>query len=382
MVSCKVISGDAHVVEPPDLWTERMDPKHGDRIPHLVRGESFDKWYCGNQSMGVMAALGANSGMRFERAQEMVRDGRFADVRPGGYDPHAHIKDIESDGVYASIVYPSIALNLASIRDQELTRSIFAAYNDWVAEFCKPYPNRLKGRPLILLDDDVEAGIAELQRTAEMGLSGALITTTPAPHQTYDDPMYEPFWAAAEEMDVSLSLHSGTTRPDPTEPDASFISYVAGDRDTKSAAVRINLDHWVRMSLAHLVLSGVFERHPELKFISVENDVGWVPFLKNRCDSTYSESTFAAFRFKGDTLPSDFLSHNIYYGFMDDPLAIPLRNMIGVDQLVWGSDYPHAESTFPRSQEILNRLLEGVSEDERIKIVGGNAANVYGFELD
>ena len=182
MAEHKVISSDGHVVEPPNLWTERMDPKLGDLIPRLVEGDSIDQWHCGDQRMGIIRAAGANTGMRFERPQEMEREGKFADVRLGGYDPHVHIKDIEIDGVHATMIFPTIARQLFStISDYGLAQAVCVAYNDWLAEFCKPYPNRLKGVPMILLDD-VEGGIAELKRTAKLGLTGAMISNFPPPY--------------------------------------------------------------------------------------------------------------------------------------------------------------------------------------------------------
>ena len=390
MADYRVVSADAHVVEPPNLWTDRMDPKYGDWIPHIVRENSFDKWYCGHHVLGVIAAQGANTGMRFDKetAQQMSREGRFEDVRPGGYDPHAHVKDNEMDGVHATMVYPTTGRGLISrIADQNVLRVIVSTMNDWLADFCKPYPDRLKGVAMILLDDDIEAGITELRRARDLGLTGALIPAYPAPGQFYDDPRYDPFWAAAEEMGIPISLHAGTTRPDPAYAAKSSINVegpglMAHDkahRNTAQAVQRINMDHFVRMSLGHITLAGVLERYPDLKIVSVENDVGWVPFFMYRCDSTYNESTFAPYRFKGDMVPSDFLRRNVYYTFMDDPLVVRLRDLIGVDQLMWGSDYPHAESTFPRSQEILGELFKDVPEAEKAKILGGNANKMYNF---
>ena len=138
-------------------------------------------------------------------------------------------------------------------------------------------------------------------------------------------------------------------------------------RNTAQAVQRINMDHFVRMSLRHITLAGVLERYPDLKIVSVENDVGWVPFFMYRCDSTYSESTFAPYRFKGDMVPSDFLRRNVYYTFMDDPLVVRLRDLIGVDQLMWGSGYPHAESTSLGPRKSSGRFLKTCPKQKRKK---------------
>ncbi len=374
MADYRIISSDSHVVEPPDLWTKRMDPRFGDHIPHLDEGETFDRWYCGGQQMGVLGGLGANTGMRFENPQEMVRDRKFAEVRPGGYDPHAHVQDNDVDGVYGSMIYPSIGRQLySSIRDQELLRAIISAYNDWLAEFCAPYPDRLKGVPMVLLDDDIPAGIAEMRRCASLGLSGVMISAYPSPGQTYDSPAYEPFWAAAQDMGAVISFHASTSRPDSSRPpqDAPLISLPAADR--------INMEHWVRMSLSHMVLTGVFERYPDLKIVNVEHDAGWMPYFFRSADRTYSETSFVNYRFKGDALPSDFLRRNVYHSFQDDELAISFRDTIGVDRLMWGSDYPHAESTWPRSRQVLDRMLSDLPPSDAAKIAGETTAQLYGF---
>ena len=376
MADHKVISSDGHVVEPPDLWTDRMDPKLGDLIPHLVEGDSADQWHCGDQRMGIIRAAGGNTGMRFERPQEMEREGKFSDVRLGGYDPHVHIKDIEIDGVHATMIFPTIARQLFStISDYGLAQAVCVAYNDWLAEFCKPYPDRLKGVPMILLDD-VEGGIAELKRTAKLGLTGAMISNFPAPVHSYANPRYEPFWETAESMGAPLCLHTHSTRPDPAKPPA-MTSTLLNLQDSEI----VNDDHWVRMSLSHIILSGVFERYPDLKVVAVEHGAGWVPYFMQSLDANYTQTPFIPYRFKGGVLPSEFLRRNVYYSFQEDHLAISMRHVIGVDNLMWGSDYPHAESTFPRSREILDQMLEDVPEDEKAKIEGGNCARVFNISI-
>ncbi len=183
--------------------------------------------------------------------------------------------------------------------------------------------------------------------------------------------MYDPFWEAAQDLDIPLSLHTGTNRPSP-------VKSVTTSGVSQSGANRVNAEYWVRMSLSHMVLSGVFERYPDLKVIEVEHDLAWIPFFFSRLDVTYIERhTQTPYRYKGDILPSDFMRRNVFHSFQEDGLGIRDRDIIGVENLLWGSDYPHAESTFPKSQEILDNILEGVPEEEKALIVGGNAARLY-----
>ncbi|MCZ6866514.1 MAG: amidohydrolase family protein, partial [Chloroflexi bacterium] len=281
MAKTQIISSDSHVVEPPDLWRDRMDPKHGDRIPHLVKGDPFDQWYCDHQGIGVLGGI-SQAGKRYSNPQDITLEGSFADVPPGGYDPHAHVEDLDVDGIYADVLYPSIGLNLYSLPDAEFLRDVFAAYNDWLADFCSAYPNRLKGIAMILLDDDLEAGIAELKRAVKMGLCGAMIPVYPRPGETYDKPLYEPFWAAAHDLDMPLSLHTGTNRPGST-------SMRTEGKITQTGVDRSNTDYWVRMSMGHIIFSGVLERYPNLKIVNVEHDLAWIPYYMRRMDLTYIE---------------------------------------------------------------------------------------------
>jgi predicted TIM-barrel fold metal-dependent hydrolase len=373
MRSKPIISSDSHVVEPPNLWLDRMDPKHGDRIPHLVEGDDYDRWYCNNVGVGVLGGISL-AGLRYSRPQDITLEGRFADVPPGGYDPHAHVKDMDVDGVYAGVLYPSIGLNMYSIPDSHFMREVFSAYNDWLADFCNTYPNRLKGIAMILLDDDIEAGISELKRTAGIGLCGAMIPVYPRADETYDSLIYEPFWAAAHDLEIPLSLHTGTNRPGST-------TMRSEGKISQTGVDRSNTDHWVRMSMGHIIFSGVLERFPNLKIVNVEHDLAWIPYYMHRMDLTYIERpTQAAYRFKNDMLPSDFMRRNIYHSFQDDGLGIRDRGLIGLDKLIWASDYPHAESTFPESQRVLSEILDGVPDNEREMIVSTNCAKLYSLD--
>ncbi|MQF68841.1 amidohydrolase [SAR202 cluster bacterium AD-804-J14_MRT_500m] len=375
MTSPLIISSDSHVVEPPNLWTDRMDTRFGDGIPHLEHDEPYDQWYCKGQGVSTLGAF-TSAGKRFSKPETINLEGSFAEVPPGGYDPDAHVKDLAIDGVHADVLYPSVSLGLYGINDTNLLRPILSAYNDWLAEFCGSHPKVLKGIAAILLEDDIPAGIAEMKRAAGKGLSGAMISVYPGQGYFYDEPMYDPFWAAAQELNMPISLHVGTGR-------LGRAQLVEDGKIVQTGADRSNSDHWVRMSLSHLVLGGVFERFPDLKIINVEHELAWMLYWLNRMDMTYVErTTQATYRFSSDMLPSDFVRRNIYHAFQEDAIGIQHRDMIGVTQLLWASDYPHAEATFPESQRILSEILEGVPQDEQDLIVGGNCARMYGFDSD
>jgi predicted TIM-barrel fold metal-dependent hydrolase len=250
--------------------------------------------------------------------------------------------------------------------------AIFRAYNDWLAEFCSADRARLKGIAMVNLDD-VEEGIAELERAARLGLSGAMIAEYPLEDRRYDRSEYEPFWAAAQALDMPLSLHTATRRQGKIRG--------AGERTLRDASSRATKALWPATSMCDMIFAGVFERHPRLKLAIVEFELAWAPHLLATMDYTYRERhEEALYRFKGGMLPSDFFHRNVFLSFQEDAIGIRLRDVIGVRNMMWGSDYPHSESTFPQSKKILAEILAGVPQDEQAEIVGGTTARLYRFD--
>ena len=369
-----VISSDSHVFEPPDMWTNRIDAKFRDRAPRMQRVGETDQLFVEEDQMLAGIGLISNAGARFEAPETISAHARFEDVHVGGYDPDEHIRDMKLDGVSGEVLYPSQGLFCFKIVDSQLMSATFRAYNDWLAEFCKTNPDRLKGQAMINLDD-VQDGIEELERAAKRGLIGAMIAEYPLEERRYDSPEYLPFWAAAQDLNMPLSLHTATIRQGRGRSAGALSVRDASDRATKV--------FYPARSMCDMIFSGVFERYPGLKVAIVEFELSWVPYLLTSMDYTYTERhEEASYRFKGDVRPSDFFHRNIYLSFQEDDVGIRLRDIIGVDQLMWGSDYPHSESTFPKSREILDQILEGVPQEERSKIVGSNVAKLYNFDLE
>ena len=374
MARYRIISSDSHVTEPPDVWALRVGPKFKDRAPHIVQEKDGDSsWVCDGKKMSGVSG-GSEAGRRFLDGGKIIPlKHSFEDNLLGGYIPEEHVKDMDADGVDAGLLYPTTGLGLyRSVSDSELLTALFRAYNDWLAEFCQPYPDRLKGIAMINLDD-LHSGVKELKRCAKMGLPGAMITVYPHGRSSYDSPEYETLWATAQDLGIPLSLHFHTNRPDAGE-EFSFVH--AGSRSEFT-----NIDHWVRMSLADMIFSGVFERYPGLKVGAVEHELSWVPHFLDRMDYRYTQVRIKEgdHRFKDGILPSDYFHSNVFLSFQEDGVGVRLRDIIGTDKLLWGSDYPHPETTFPRSQQILEEILADCTEEEKAKIAGGNAARIYGF---
>ena len=383
MSSYKVISQDNHVIEPVDLWTSGAESKYAGRVPHVEDlGEQGDWWFCGGRKIIGVTGGSANVGNRFLDPDNKKRNSKTEDVRPGGWIPEEHVKDLDIDGQEVSIVYPTVGFMLYGVPDSQLLDSICRSYNDWVGEFCGAIPKRLKGIAMINTDD-VQVGVKELERCGKMGFVGAMIAVYPSSDQLYDNPAYEPFWAAAQDLEMPLSLHIASNRYSP-------VQELEDRGDNVRPAFHCNIAYWPQMSLADIIFSGVFERYPKLQVGSVEHELSWATHFLDRLDYTYTDrmppkldstprspSTHPMVRFKDGVLPSDYFHSNVFLGFQEDAQGIRDRHIIGVDNLQWGADYPHSESTFPRSVEILENILADCTEEEKAKISGGNAARVY-----
>ena len=366
----RVISSDNHIVEPPDLWTANIDPLFKSRAPQLTVEEDGEWWVCdGKRLQTGFGFSGSQTGMRFETPEDMTAGDLFDNVRPGGYIPEEQVKDMDLDGIDVSIIYPSLGLQLFRVPENKLLNEVFRTYNDWVADFCKASPKRLAGIAMINVDVINEA-VRELERCKNIGMIGAMIPVYPLEGHRYNSPEYEPLWEAANRLEMPISLHAATNR----------VGSGEGEPDgERRISIVINSAHYALMSITDLIFAGVFERYPKLQVGSVEHEIAWAAHMIERMDWNYNqrEAAQGSYRFQEDMLPSDYFRRNVFIGFQEDGLGIRLRDYIGLETLQWGSDYPHQESTFPRSRQILEEILCDCTEEEKAMIAGGNAARVY-----
>ena len=358
-----VISADSHVVEPFDLWVKALGAQYGDRVPHLVKsfdGRPGNYFYCGREAALVEELVSTNEK---DRAEDLVRAGR---------DPAFRLKLIDADGVAAEVVNSTWTLYAMRIEDGRLRRACCSVFNDWITEYCSQDLKRLIGVAMVPVDD-VEWGIAEMQRVARKGLRGVMIATQPLEGaRPYRDRTYDRFWAAAQEMDMPVAIHIVTGRVrDPFtyhgeeergEVPRSFIELFA-----EAAPVLAN----------EFIFGGIFDRFPRLKLIASEYEASWIPHFRFRLDRIERFPGLAPLKKRA----RDYLRENIYLGIVNDPLAADMRHEIGVDRIMWGSDFPHPPCTYPNTHKILDRILAGVPADERHKIVAGNVMSLYNIRL-
>jgi hypothetical protein len=215
MMTHKLISADSHIVEPPDLYTKRIEPRFRDRAPRLERletptGRKFDAWVIDGQAAGTLGAV-IQAGQRFEDPSQIDFLGTWEDVRLGAYDPQVMVKENEIDGVWGACLQPSQGLFWYRIPDSAMLSAICRVYNDWIAEFCSPFADRLKGIAMLNVDD-VEEASQELERCAKLGLVGAFIPVAPLPERPYRHPIYDRLWWTAQDLGLPLLLHIGTPR--------------------------------------------------------------------------------------------------------------------------------------------------------------------------
>ena len=368
-----IISSDSHVFEPPDLWTRRIDAAFRDRAPRLQRVGDADHLVIEDGQTIAGIGLISNAGARFEAPETISDHGRFEDVHSGGYDPDQHLKDMRLDGVAGEVLYPSQGLFYFKVADSQLMSAIFRTYNDWLAEFCSTAPERLKGIAMINLDD-VQEGI-QVRAQRQTGSGGR------------HDQRIPPRGPTLRPCRVRALLGRGAGTGHAAQP--AHRHQTARHQQRHGAAHhpgRQSSGHQGLLpatSLCDMLFSGVFERYPDLKVGVVEFELSWVPYLLNTMDYTYRERhEEATYRFKDGLLPSDLFHRQVFLSFQEDAVGIRLRDIIGVDNIMWGSDYPHSESTFPRSRQVLDEILAQVPQEERAKIVGHNAARLYHFDVE
>jgi predicted TIM-barrel fold metal-dependent hydrolase len=369
----RIFSADSHVTEPGDLWVQRIDKELQFRAPRVEQrernGRIEDLWiYEGfpPHPVGVGMGAAARTGPGNSNFREQGKG--YADALKGGWDPEARLKDMDLDGVEGEIIHTTLGFRLFWLADPKLQRACFRVYNDWLAEYCSYAPERLIGVPLISLCDIDEAR-KELRRTYDLGLRGAMIwLQPPAEYPQYTSLLYDPFWADAEEMGMPMVLHEITGAGE------SRLSPSAYWNEDLSLASMIRA-HEPQRTIAQLIMSGVCERFPKLTFTSAENGLDWLPWYVSRVQRARPGS----YPTKLTMEPIEYFYRNIAFTYINEPHAVENREIIGIDNLMFATDYPHSASTWPKSQEIVARDMtnNNVPEEEKRKLIHDNVLRIF-----
>lgn len=348
-----LISADCHVTEPLDLWSRNLPAAMRERGPRLEQRDGRSFLMAEGQVVRRLPTLPDGSGGVAFFAEDVGPEGR--------------IEALERDGLWAEVMYPNVAFFCTfSIRDPQLQAATCRVYNDWVAETfggCE----RLVPVGLVPVTD-VGAAVHELERLRELGLRSALLPTH-ADFRPYNDPAYEPLWEAAEGLALPLGFHAGTGRSQTPAhgPGAAVVNYVV----TVSGPIE---------TLSYLCAAGVLERHPGLRVGMVECGAGWLAWTLDAMDDAYREHQ-AWVEPKLRELPSEYFRRQGFVTFQRDPVGLANVGRTGARCLLWGSDYPHPEGTFPESRTVLEEQLRGVEPEVAQRVVCDNAAELYGIAL-
>ncbi len=354
----RIISADDHMdihAMPKDVFESRLPAALRERGPRVVETEDDGLWWLVD---GKRLSPSGRKASGYIRSEEHG-------YRPG--QPDARLEDMDRDGVYCQVVYSPFTTQLR-IEDPEIEAASQRAYNDWAAEFNQVDPNRL----LLLADipsRDPKQAQDELERVAKLGHRGAIIHEVPGCDPCFED-SWHGFWDVAQETRLPISLHLGpSTRVlKPQLGSWRFPAFVA--------VIPMQLDECV----AGMIFSGILETRPDVKFVLGEGGLGWVPYVIERLDHEHKQYYDKVEDHRLSMLPSEIFARQVFMTYEDEKLGVELIPRIGVDNVMWASDYPHGDSTWPHSREALARSsLAALGEDTLRRVVCDNAAKIYGI---
>jgi predicted TIM-barrel fold metal-dependent hydrolase len=360
-----IISADSHITETPTTYTDHIDPKYRDTAPHVHHIEGKGDIFL-IEGLNVPVPLGIVAAAGKPPEEIRLLDTRFEDLHRGGWDPHARLADQARDGVDAEILYPTVGMAICNCADPDYKKACFDAYNRWIAEYCEPYPQRLLGAGQTAMRSPAE-GIDDLRTIKAMGLRGVMMPGNPVV-EDYDSPAYDEFWDAAIELGMPLSFHILTTRAEKLRGPKmnGFLQVIRGCQDI----------------IGTMILGGVFERHPKLKIVCVEADAGWVPHYMYRMDHAYKRHrNWLPAGMELSKLPSEYFRENVYMTFQDDWVAFKTANLVNWHRLMWANDFPHSDSTWPWSQEMLAEHTGDLTAEQKRAILCENVAELYRIDV-
>jgi len=367
-----VVDADGHILEPLDLWDRYIDPKFRDRAPRIVRGENgkeqlvIEEHTVGDGRLGIgrIGAVGARQGIVADTIE-------YSEGKAGGFDPHARIPDMDADGIDAAFLYPSLGLFAGGIHDPQLAAATCRAYNRWLADYCKPYPDRLFGVAMLPMQD-IDLAIAEMRfAKKELGMRGGFLRPNPYHGmKMMSDPIYEPFWAAAEDLDFSIGFHEGASSGMPT---------IGVDRFEGRGARHI-VSHTMEMMAVCLAMiwGGVCERHPKVRIGFLESGGGWIAPWLDRMNRHFDDQGFNDSGLK--MRPSELFQRNCWISFepVESSLKV-LADHVGPHKIMWATDYPHPDGFFPGAPDMVRNQIAGLSPETQHQVMAGGAMGFYGL---
>lgn len=334
-------SADSHLMEPSDLWDTRLSARLAARAPRSTKRDKYE----------VITVDGKQIDRQLADFMEAMRP-------PGASDLGIRLKDLDQEGVWGQVAFPSSGFWAVEIDDAELAGAVAGAWNDWAYDEVMRATDRVLPTALLPLIDVADA-VRELERSAERGFQIAFMPTGTPAGREYGNSEWEPLWAAAADAGVVLGFHIGTGAQNVVYrgPGAAVTNYV----ETTYHGMRV---------VTHLVAGGALDRHPELKVFIAEGGAAWVPALGDRMDEAYRQHKRFV-RPELSRLPSEIVRAQVYASFQHDPSGVDVVEGLGYRNVMWGDDYPHLEGTYGHTQETLTGLFAGVSDEVCLRVTEG-----------
>lgn len=357
-------SGDSHFLEPEDLWSSRLPRRLAERVPRTEK-DPDGRW----ETIHV-------DGQAFRRrlpspAQEEFMAATVAAA--GSRDVDKRLADLDDEGIWAELVFPSLGMWCGSFRTPEVLREALRASNDWAKETLMDRSPRLIPTAQVSTMD-IDDAVAELGRCAAMGFKAVFLPVTPHPAQRdYHREEWEPLWAAAEDAGMVIAFHIGTEPIDFAAGNSIGVTYhgpggaVLNYTETSFGGQR---------AVVKLVASGALDRHPDLNVLVSEGGATWVPFIADRVEEGYRQHAMVV-RPKLKRDPREIIYSQVYASFQHDSSAVAAVTAMGFINVLWGSDYPHIEGTFGHTQATLRRLFDGVDVKTKDRILFGSFAELF-----
>lgn len=375
-MSYRIIDVDTHITEPADVWKSRVARKYVDRVPHVERLNGKDIWLLQGKYFG---AVGPTAQAGWHKPLPDVPSG-YQDILPASFDSKARLELMDKRGVWAEVLYPNVAgfggQRFLELKDRELMYECVRAYNDFQSDWCSADPRRLiptMATPFW----DVDACVREVTRCAAKGFRA--VNFTGEPHvfgfPFLGESYWDPFWAKASDHGMVISFHVGsgeiTWAPKRMEKRGFIEEY------TLQA---VSLFQKSGLQVCELLVSGVLPRFPDLRFVSVESGIGWIPFALEALDYQFKKGEGFKSRPEFKKLPSEYFAEQVYATFWFEEVA--LRDMMGgripIDNVLFESDFPHPTCLFENFDEQIHRSLGHLPDSKRHQLLWGNAQKLYG----
>jgi predicted TIM-barrel fold metal-dependent hydrolase len=337
-----LFSADSHVIEPEGLWQKNLSSTFHDRAP----------------------AFG----------------GRRRGDHPGGMEKDKRVAEMAADGVSAEVLYPTHGLRALSLDDPELEEACARVYNDWISDYSQAAPDRLIGLAMLSMYN-VDHAIREMERARQAGLRGAIIWQVPPPELPFTSDHYDRFWAAAQDMAMPVNLHilsgHGYSKRRSLNQESPLIDRaLEQERQSVNEKLIQSMD-----SLYDLIFGGVLDRFPRLKVVLVENEIGWIPFLLEQWDYYFKRHGVDRPGVRLKRLPSECFHEQVYATFFNDAVGGRMLSWWGSENIMWSNDFPHGNSTWGHSREIVARDMGDLPAELRAKLVRENVARLYDIPI-